>query len=264
MLAQLQKTETSEQVLAKRGVRESAWEHGLRLPDKHNTMERGQRKFELRPPTLSIVIGDRRCNAACRFCSSKMEQAAPAGGMQQVNNQQALAMSIEHAQKLGVYNAQITGKGEPTLFPNEVSNCLTQLGSAGFSSVELQTNGILLARSPEYQRHLAYWRVLGLTTIAISVVHYEPEKNRKIYIPSERLYINLPEFINKLHKLNFVVRLSCTLLRGYIDSAGKVAKLLEFAAEHRVEELNLRPLRVPRGAEQSARTQWVMAHSLSR
>ena len=49
------------------------------------------------------------------------------------------------AERCGVTTAMLTGKGEPTLFPEQITKYLEVLGEFRFPLVELQTNGIRLA-----------------------------------------------------------------------------------------------------------------------
>ena len=252
------------QQITERQGRDSLRGQELKFPTIPRQLEQHPELAELRAPTFSIVVGNKRCNASCQFCSSKMEPPSLVRNDGQVADfSAALAGSIDYAQQQQIATVQITSKGEPTLFPDEITDCLGRLRRQGFSSIELQTNGILLARNPMYQEHLQRWRSLGLTVIAVSIVHYDSEMNRAIYLPQGQSYIDLQALALKLHQHGFIVRLSCTLLKGYLDSPESIDRLLDFASSCKVEELNLRPVKIPHGALESARNAWVQAHSLS-
>jgi hypothetical protein len=49
------------------------------------------------------------------------------------------------AERCGVTTAMLTGKGEPTLFPEQITKYLQALSEFPFPIIELQSNGILLA-----------------------------------------------------------------------------------------------------------------------
>ncbi|MFX1412184.1 MAG: hypothetical protein ACFFA6_17725, partial [Promethearchaeota archaeon] len=150
------------------------------------------------------------------------------------------------AARCGTTTAMLTGKGEPTLFPGQITRYLRAIAEFPFPIVELQSNGILMAEQPDsYARHLRDWYDLGMTTIAISIAHYLPEKNRLIYLPHRTEYIDLPELIRMLHEHGFSVRLACVLANGFIDSRQSLQELIAFAREHRVEQLTVRPVNKP-------------------
>ncbi len=221
------------------------------------------RRTSLHGPTLSIVVGDTSCNAKCTFCSPKMLGLGTTKNRVESLGLASLDSALTKAAQLGIKTVQITSEGEPTLFPEQITQYLNRLALADFESVELQTNGIKLATDRGYLEQLKTWKKLGLGTIAISIVHYEPEKNRSIYMPSQTHYPNLSALVSNLHKIGFKVRFSCTLLKGYIDTAAEVEQLFNFAGELNVEEINLRPVRIPKGAEETSRTHWVRQHSLT-
>ena len=127
--------------------------------------------------TFSVVAGTTACNAKCPFCVAKM---TPIQGMNRraIINYRNLKIACRLAEKADVTTALITGKGEPTLYPDMISSYLAQL-SQHFPLLELQTNGLLLA-TPNFDVHLKQWYGLGLTTISLSVVHYEDKRNDAI------------------------------------------------------------------------------------
>jgi len=55
-------------------------------------------------------------------------------------------------------SAVLTGKGEPTLYPEQITDYCYSLRSRGFPIIDLQTNGTLFL-GPLYQNeeHLAQW-----------------------------------------------------------------------------------------------------------
>src|SRR3989344_4000508 len=141
-------------------------------------------------------------------------------------NWRNFAIACRLAKQSNVTTAMFTGKGEPTLFPDQINRYLDQMETFEFPFIELQTNGILIALKEEkYDAYLKHWYEKGMTTIAISIVHYDPEKNREIYLPHKEEYINLPKLIETLHSYKFSVRLICIAANGFIDSSEKLVRL---------------------------------------
>lgn len=190
--------------------------------------------------TLSLIAGTTVCQAKCPFCISK---ATPFQGMGQTLepiNIERLEKACALAKSLDIRNVMITGKGEPVLYPEHIDAYLEVLGKHHFGSVELQTNGLAFGNNPEkYDPLLKRWREKGLDLIAISVVHYKKEKNREIYTANQD-YMDLPEVIARLHAFGYKVRLSCTLLKGYIDSVEEMKKMIGFVHDNGVEQLTMR------------------------
>jgi hypothetical protein len=161
-------------------------------------------------------------------------------------NWRNLRIACRLAERCGVTTVMLTGKGEPTLFPGQITKYLQALTEFQFPIIELQSNGILLAeRADAYAEHLRAWYDLGLTTIAVSVVHYLPEKNRAIYLPHRQAYVDLPGLIQMLHNYGFSVRLACILADGFIDSRQSLQAFIAFAQAHRVEQVTVRPVNRP-------------------
>lgn len=74
----------------------------------------------------------------------------------------------------GITTVLLTGKGKPTLFPDQLTEYFRHLQKYNFPILELQTNAVLFAEQEEkYDKYLREWYELGLTIISISVVHYE-------------------------------------------------------------------------------------------
>ena len=171
-------------------------------------------------------------------------------------NTERLEKACQYADKFDIRNTMITSKGEPTLYPEHIGAHLKVVQKYPFDSVELQTNGLIFGTRPKkYDAILQEWKGLGLGLIAISVVHYEYDKNKQIYTP-KRNYIDLPAVIDKLHKIGYQVRLSCTLINGYIDGLPQMLKMISFAQENGVEQLTLRRMEAVKKSENEQISAW--------
>jgi molybdenum cofactor biosynthesis enzyme MoaA len=206
--------------------------------------------------TLSVVAGTNNCNAKCPFCVAKM---TPVQGLIDNINQRNLDIACRLAEKSGAVTALITGKGEPTLYPDTISFYLTHL-SKYFPILELQTNGLILP-DDKYNEFLKSWYDLGLTTISLSVVHYEDVRNKEVYTGNKD-YINLSALINKLHKYGFSVRLRVIAIKGYVDSPLEIARMIKFAKDNNVAQLTIRPMVAYRSTSNNKVLTWVLIHEI--
>lgn len=213
--------------------------------------------------TFSIIAGSKTCNASCPYCVSKMT------GFQGITDKVSKInwLNFEKACRLAKINQVasviITGKGEPTLYPEQITDYLQNLKKFEFPLIELQTNGLLLGyKFRKFKKYLEEWHDLGLGLVAISVVDSEPSKNALIYTPKKR-YIDLRKLIIELHCLGYSVRLSCTLIKGLVDSSPKVLEISEYAKSLGVEQLSLRPVIRPIVSEDQQVYEWVGDNLLS-
>lgn len=207
------------------------------------------------------------CNGRCPFCIAGMTPQLGVSTKEPDVNWWNFKKACNLASQSGVTTAMITSKGEPTLFPDQITKFLEHLQEFNFPLIEMQTNGIKLAEEVErYKKHLERWYKLGMITIAISIVHYLSEPNRKVYLPYKRDYIDLPALIDNLHGYGFSVRLTCIAANMFIDSAKKLENLISFAQLHKVEQLTITPVNktehVEPGPEHEKTRQWAEDHQL--
>jgi len=203
--------------------------------------------------TFSVVTGTLQCNAKCPFCVAKMTPNQNVSFKEPKINLVNFEKACKLAEKCGVTTALITGKGEPTLYHDQIKTFLTLLENR-FPIIELQTNGTLLNEESErlgttnvlsmkYKvKHLQEWKDLGLSTIAISIIHYKDEMNKKLC----GYDINLKKTIKQLHDIGFSVRLSCLLIKEYIESLDNVLDLIKFCKTNEVEQFTIRTLEKPK------------------
>ena len=191
------------------------------------------------PPTLSIVAGTKACNARCPFCVSKMTQAGQdmtsCLDTGEFDIWEKFRKACRYAKACGSTTALITGKGEPVLDDN-MEEIIEELDGY-FPIIELQTNGIALNKWK-----VEGWKNFGLTTIALSIVHYEDIYNQKILGNED---YNLDRLIKMIHAAGLSVRLSCVMIKDMIDSVDKVRQLSVFAKSRNVEQLTIRELGSP-------------------
>lgn len=214
---------------------------------------------------FSIVAGGRACNARCPFCVSKMTPPADVPLKEPQVKWDMFYRACEYIKNCGTKNVMITSKGEATIWPNQISRFLDIMKQFHFKFIELQTNGILLdEKFADYGSHLNGWKESGLGLIAISVVHYNPEKNKQIYVPYKQSYIDLERLIFRLRALNFRVRLSCIMVKDFIDDPDDIASLISFVRANHVDELTVRPVNKPKESESPEVYRWTSDNQLSR
>ncbi len=194
-------------------------------------------KFKL----FSVVVGNEACIASCPFCVSGCKPTKENMVSPKVNFRN-FRIACNYANKCGVDTVMLTGRGEPLLFPDQLTDYLSELSKFNFPFIELQTNCILVAKNKEkYDSYLRKWYELGLTTITISVVSHRKEVNQKIYQP-ESDYIDLPDLISYLHEIGFSLRLTCVMCKDMMDTTEEIQNFINFAKDNKVEQVTLRPV----------------------
>lgn len=200
--------------------------------------------------SFSVIAGTAACNAACPFCISKMTGIKELGYTPAPINWQNFKKACRLAQINKIPTVLITGKGEPTLYPDQLTQYLEVLAPYEFPIIELQTNGLNFMDDPlRYDSYLKRWHELGLSLIAISIVSTDAELNRKIYTPGRSEYIQLNKLVSHLHDLGYSVRFSVTLINGFTDTPEKAEMLISEAHRWGVEQISLRPVAMPSESE---------------
>jgi len=207
--------------------------------------------------TLSVVCGTEACNAKCPFCVSKMTPSAdPQRDFGLYSIHRNLDKTIQYALQSGVSTVLLTGKGEPTLFPKQITMYLDYIKNR-FPFLELQTNGILL-ENDALCNDLGLWYMYGLTTVSLSVVSEDPLVNRVVAGLSDKIDL----VVEKLHQHKLSVRINCTLLKGFVDDVNDVMKLIKWCKRLRVEQLTIRPVAAPEKTESPEVLEWVKDHEI--
>lgn len=221
--------------------------------------------------TFSIVIGTRACNAGCPFCVSSMTGFAELPKNRAIN-QEHLKKACRLAQLSGTTTVLFTGKGEPTLYPDEITAYLDALAPYEFPFIELQTNALSigrLARGTEpdtklTEAHLEAWRERGLNTVAISTVGLEGLLNGAVY---DEDYPRIERTVAYLRQYGFTVRLCVMMMHGRahmgqegskgVNSPKTLAPVIEWCRKNDVAQLKVSPLRKPKKTEDSEASQFV-------
>ncbi|MFA5071126.1 MAG: radical SAM protein [Candidatus Pacearchaeota archaeon] len=202
---------------------------------------------------MNVLVGDSRCNASCPFCIAKMTPEIKRDKHFSINRNH-LDAAYKLAMQKGATTLILTSKGEPTLHPNEISGYLGYLKD--FPLKELQTNGLF--SQVIWDTYLPTWYSLGLTTISLSVVHYQNARNAEIY---NKEYPFLTRTIFKLRQMGYTVRLSLVAMKGFIDTAEELTQFIYFAENNEVDQITVTPINAPEG-ENSPQKQFVEEHRI--
>lgn len=195
-------------------------------------------KFQM----MSVVVGTSACVTVCPFCVSG-EFLNKENRIEPKVNWRNFKIACKLADRSGVDTVMLTSRGEPTLFPNQITEYLEHLQEFGMPFKELQTNGIPMAKNmKKYRPLLEKWYELGLTHITISTVSNLEAINKEVYTPHAKQYIDLSKFISELHEIGLSVRLTCVCTKEWMSTSKQVKDYIEFAKSNKVEQVTLRPL----------------------
>lgn len=214
-------------------------------------------KFQM----MSVVVGTSACVTVCPFCVSG-EFMNKENRIEPKVNWRNFKIACKLADRSGVDTVMLTSRGEPTLFPEQITQYLTELDNFGMPFKELQTNGIPMAKNmKKYRPYLEKWYELGLTHITISTVSNRPEINKEVYTPHAKEYISLPNLISDLHEIGFSVRLTCVCTKEWMSTPEQIDKYIKFAKDNKVEQVTLRPLNDEYRRETAQ--SWINQHKMS-
>jgi len=219
----------------------------------------------LRIQTFTIVVGTTACNASCPYCVSRMTPGCGLSVAPQEINFRNFDIGCRFAKTSGVSTVLLTGKGEPTLYPEQISAYVEKCAIHEFPFVELQTNGILFVGSKAdiYRDFLERWYAGGMTTISASIAHYDKTRNAELFTRSHTQNAYDPwQIVEVLHEVGFSVRINCTLVKGYVDSPEEVERLLEVCSKFRVEQATVRNVTRPEDSQSQAVAAWVDEHRI--
>ncbi|MBN1923709.1 MAG: radical SAM protein [Nanoarchaeota archaeon] len=204
---------------------------------------------------LRILTGGDKCNADCPYCITKMvAKHVKKPSM----NWKRFSTACNYANRSGAATVILGGIGEPTLYPECVTETLEALMPYDFPIIEMETNGSLISQD-KYNKQLREWSDKGMTTIQISILNYDSETNIKtMKLP----YYNIGRLVSKLHDYEYSVRLSCVLFKQGIESPQQLEELINYALKQKAEQLIIRPVTKPYNPTGKV-LEWVKAHELT-
>lgn len=224
---------------------------------------------QLTPRSISVLPVAIGCQAKCSFCFSK--SSASVDQDLGVLSLEQIELLFEIAKTRGAGRAVITGGGEPTLYPRRKLLDLIRLASKYFpEKVVLITNGYALTELPFVERlhFLEELQIAGLTTLAVSHHHWNPEINRQIMnldIDVSRITDVISTFEDRFPTLS--MRLICVLQKGGIDDLVSIQRYVDWAASLNVQEICFKELYVSTSIESvyysKPANDWSETHQIS-
>jgi len=241
--------------------------------------------------SFSCAIGESKCNCACPGCVARMTAPPPPCKSPSYRN---LKKGCQMALVGNASTILFTGKGEPTLYPDlmtehlEVLNWMAPyLGAASFFKppqwllnlyelisrrkrqtfdklpfpfADLQTNGIELMNM---ERELKHWYKLGLSLVCLSISHWEDKENTQLMRANKQM--NIFDTVGYLHDLGYAVRINVTAQKGGVENLDHVEHMVELCKKHKVEQLTIRDLTTPDDDEtfNPRVTKWVKEHQVN-
>lgn len=134
--------------------------------------------------SVSAVLGGPACNAKCPGCAGKVLRP----DAKKVQNPNQAPRNIVAASRLalnyGAWTLSLTSSGEPTLYPDAITDTLQTLKNEGvqWPYINLFTNGITIDENwGEMRPNLIKWKKLGLTSVVVSIHSTNSKKNSGIY-----------------------------------------------------------------------------------
>lgn len=231
---------------------------------------------QYRIQNFTALAGTVTCDAKCGFCVANM--TTPAG----VNRKPAPLLPERWFRKALVMAENrladsflITGKGEPTLFPEHVNQYLDMmntLGINGKSSIpfwEMQSNVLRIGDMAEGKQSgipgleegtLGQWFAKGLDLFAISRVDVDDANNSIVY---RRNMPNLGRTIRYLRDMGFHVRLCIMMHEGMVNGPDAFERVLAFCIENSVDQLTIRAIRKPVRSESTSTSQYVAKNGIT-
>jgi len=181
-------------------------------------------KSHLRHPTLVEIELTERCNLRCPVCfmaAESVQAAAPPGP--DLKHLEGIYRSI--METTGPHTSiQLTG-GEPTIRPDLPE--IVRLGKrVGFSSIELNSNGVKIAQDPEYVKALARAGISGVFLQFDGVTAGVYRAIRGADLLATKL-----QAIESCRQAGVQVVLAMTIIKGVNEH--QVGDVLEFALQHR-------------------------------
>lgn len=226
--------------------------------------------------SMSIVIGDAvrsRCDGHCPFCISRCSNAlgihADSVDKHLIDWSTVMPKfraACRFAKTAGVTNILLTGRGEPTMYEDEISRYLVELAPYEFPFIELQTNGINLRNYFHVKEDTGFtgldrlnmWKDKGLTHVAVSIAHWDEKRNNEIY--GAKKAVDLEDLFSELDRFGFSVRTCLVLMKDYVDSVEDVNGVTNLCKSWGSKQLRIASLGRTSASENSAVAQWIDNH----
>lgn len=188
---------------------------------------------------LGIFVGGPVCNAKCSMCAGVQHRKyAPIDGA--VDDKRMIEV-LEFASRNGAKYVSISSSGEPTLFPDSVKRTLDLISKYEFTQVNLYSNGIRIAKEPDFIKTLLEWKLLGLTNVYVTVHSADHETNKKGFGVVD--YPETIDIMNKIISVGLQSRFNVPLRKGFTDTVQKLERIVSLADICKVSSISAWPVR---------------------
>lgn len=172
--------------------------------------------------SVSALVGSGACNGKCPFCAGKYLRGQAANPLTHDAWRRNLEAAIKLSARYGGWSLSLTGSGEPTCDPWDVTEALEIYAAcakqgAFFPNVNLFTNGILFGNAEFAEKWLPRWRELGLTNVAVSIHSPTPRGQAEAY--GLETYPDFREIFSNIRHNGVGVRCTLLLRKGGVDNA---------------------------------------------
>ncbi len=192
-----------------------------RYGDGGNTdISRGLSPFPLRKPAgLAILEVTERCNLTCPMCYAYSSPSERDYSLEEIEMRLDQLIAVEGK---GI-SLQISG-GEPSV-RKDLDKIAALVKKKGFGQLEMVSNGIRLAREPDFAEKLVEW---GFTSVYLQFDSTRPEDIQKLR--GEDLWDVRVKAIAALERVKLPSTLAVSLYDGL--NSDQIQQVINFAWEH--------------------------------
>ncbi len=192
-----------------------------RYGDGGNTdISRGLSPFPLRKPAgLAILEVTERCNLTCPMCYAYSSPSERDYSLEEIEMRLDQLIAVEGK---GI-SLQISG-GEPSV-RKDLDKIAALVKKKGFGQLEMVSNGIRLAREPDFAEKLVEW---GFTSVYLQFDSTRPEDIQKLR--GEDLWDVRVKAIAALERVKLPSTLAVSLYDGL--NSDQIRQVINFAWEH--------------------------------
>ncbi len=205
--------------------------------------------------TFSIVVGDQRCNANCRFCIAKMTASPVSDTIEFHPGKFKTCLRIVDMASDGLLTVNLTGQGEPLLFTEQITQYIEAINFR-FPLIELQTNGVLVKKNLNKFRH---WRDEGLTLVSLSIADNWHKASNEIMGIKDTNY-DYWKTASMLMDIGLNVRLSCTMTKAGAYLPETCETIIIRANNAGILQTTFREVEMPGQCENTKIGDWVREH----
>lgn len=185
--------------------------------------------------SISAIVGNGRCNANCPHCAGRyLRQCAEnhLSPQDEFHYNRTLETAIKLCARYGGWSLSLTSSGEPSSDPESVTRALQVYDKcakqgAYLPNINLFTNGINFGNKDFCDVYLPVWRSLGLTNVAISILH--PKHQAEAYNVKSYPYIST--IVDNIRTYGVGVRATLLLSKKYINSAKEYVNAINYLTQ---------------------------------